>query len=305
MDGSDVIAALGGKFSKLETKIDAIFASLQRRTIETWNDFADFGEWVRVNLLNSGVLELGQPNGVPSSDSYSYSTTESVSNGYSAGIKVSCTQDAVLTKVSAGHENSSGSGISIRVIDIAAKKIIYERTYASDDVKYDVNVALKAGKDYYIETKNSTGGTLTYHEDNSESFPLVVGALTVLGTYKTNDPINGTPTIIDNRVYGINYIESEPVTQTGILTGSAVSPLIDASSLFNYDLIDYIINSNDGSYQVDILDSDDGVLLADVQAREVLTSLNVEDVKIKITLNRALDTDASPEIKLVSLAYVE
>jgi len=300
MDGSDVIAALGGKMSRLATKVDAIFASLQRRTTETWNDANEFALWALSNCyINDGeAVKLG----IKTVGGYVKSSSGSLTSGTGRpgqGIKVTLSEAVTITHIkgTAAYSNSQ-----IRILRFSDLVEVYQ----GDGSEVYPNIALSADT-YIVDISSKTGDQETSATFNDDvDTPYTIGGVTVELSYYDRSSDFTTLSPLSARTYAILQFETVKIENTGILTGTAESPLVSPTDLVEYDMVDYIIEANGGSYQVDILDSANAVLLTDVEKLDPLAGLPTDKlIKARVTLNRPLDNDVSPEIKSLTLAYLE
>ena len=301
MDGSDVIAALGGKMGRLVTKIDAIYASLQRRTSETWNDAAEFALWAVSNChvdVITGGIKLGTKVDTEINESNDGSFTSGTSR-YRQGFRATFNEDILVKAIEMTGSYSSPLVTITRVSDLV---VVYQGS--GNDVF--PNVVIPAGQ-YYVDISSATGDNESAATTFDMALPWTSGDITIeLGYYRASADLSSLGTTYTDKWFAVDLFQAERVEQTGITTGIAESPLVSPTDLVAYDMVDYIIEANEGSYQVDILDSVDAVLLADVEKLAPLAGLPTDKlIKAKVIMNRSVDTDISPEIKSLTLAYLE
>lgn len=297
-----MIAALGGKMGRLVTKIDAIFASLQRRTSETWNDGNDLALWALSASChvdaNSGGIKLGTKVDTEINE-YNDGTFSSGTSRYRQGFRATFNEDILVKAIEMTGSYSSARVTITRVSDLV---VVYQGS--GNDVF--PNVVIPAGQ-YYVDISSATGDNESGATTFDMALPWTSGDITIeLGYYRASADLSSLGTTYTDKWFAIDLFLAERVVQTGIITGTAESPLVSPADLVAYDMVDYTIETNDGSYKVDIVDSADVVLLSDVEQVASLAGLSTDKlIKAKVTLNRSLDTDVSPEIKSLTLAYLE
>lgn len=304
MSEAKVIGAINGY---LGTKIDSIFSSLQRRVTEQWNDVDDFSTWTLINTINGGSIKLGQ-YGTGVNHALILTATDdddAVVDNYGSGIKIVANEPFILNQFRTKYDLLNSARFEI--IDANTKEQIF--VIASTDYSYVVSNVIVPPGTYYMGVYSEDNDNAYTRWDNTSALtlPYAVNAdVSVVAGYSDRSQDRSSFSESATQLYSVYDIDVSNFEDVGILTGTAESPLVSPTDLFRYDMLEYIISQNDGTYQVDVLDADDNVLISNAKNLEYLSTLPVTKlVKVKVTFNRPTDTDVSPELLGVAISYIE
>lgn len=288
-----------GNSKEIMTKLDSIYKAISRRTTLTWDtdtDFSAFNEGT--NYLTPHISLVENLSTVTSGLT---TTIEAFARWYidadgTSGTYIFATEEMYdftdVDTIDATYSYQTGSSGRFQILlspsrtDLTNATVVREHFdgYDNSQVLRPIDVSTVTGKQYIIIKLYTVYTSNNIRIDIRQlRFDAYESELT-----KTNNAI----TLSSSTTSTTKYIKSSAYTKT-------------SSSVI--DMIDFHIESYGGSYRIAIINPlDDTVLLSDVSAGQDISELkDYPYLSVGIHLERPTTTDQSPEIKSVSLSYID